>query len=66
MPDELSGELLKAAIVLRVAVHMDEKELRQHCRERLAGSKVPRLISFLDALPVSPAGKVLKRELVDR
>lgn len=66
VPDEKYGELLKAAIVLRAAVRVDEAELRQHCRERLAAYKVPRLISFLDALPVSPAGKVLKRELIDR
>lgn len=66
VPDEKYGELLKAAIVLRAAVQVDEDELRRHCKERLAAYKVPRLISFLDALPVSPAGKVLKRELINR
>ncbi|MEJ8813126.1 AMP-binding protein [Variovorax ureilyticus] len=66
VPDEKYGELLKAAIVLRAAMQLDEDELRRHCKERLAAYKVPRLISFLDALPVSPAGKVLKRELIER
>lgn len=66
VPNEKYGELLKAAIVLRAAMQVDEDALRQHCRERLAAYKVPRLISFLDALPVSPAGKVLKRELINR
>jgi acyl-CoA synthetase (AMP-forming)/AMP-acid ligase II len=37
--------------------------LRGHCAARIAGYKSPRSVDFADALPVSPAGKVLKREL---
>jgi acyl-CoA synthetase (AMP-forming)/AMP-acid ligase II len=37
--------------------------LIDHCRESLAGYKVPRQIEFIDALPRNPAGKVLKTAL---
>ncbi len=37
-----------------------------HCRKDLAGYKVPRQIVFLDALPKSNVGKILRRELRDR
>ena len=37
--------------------------LLDHCRARLARFKVPKKITFLDALPRNPSGKVLKREL---
>jgi long-chain acyl-CoA synthetase len=63
-PDEKYGELLKAVLVLRAGARTDEDALRAHCSERLAGYKQPRLYSIRDALPTSPAGKVLKRELV--
>ena len=38
-------------------------ELVQHCRGQLAKFKVPNAVTFLDALPRNPSGKVLKREL---
>ncbi len=38
-------------------------ELLEHCRAQLARFKVPKEITFLDALPRNPSGKVLKREL---
>ena len=37
-----------------------------HMQHHLAGYKVPKLIEFVDALPISGAGKILKRELLDR
>lgn len=64
VPDEIYGELLKAVLVLRAGVYTDEESLRDHCRERLAAYKLPRLYAFRDELPTSPAGKVLKRELI--
>ncbi|RZL87724.1 MAG: long-chain fatty acid--CoA ligase [Variovorax sp.] len=64
VPDEKYGELLKAVLVLRAGARTDEDALREHCRERLATYKLPRLYSFRNELPTSPAGKVLKRELI--
>jgi len=40
--------------------------MREHCRGLIAGYKVPRSIEFVEDLPVSGAGKVLKRELRER
>ena len=44
---------------------VSETALKKHVKENLAGYKVPREIEFLDELPRNPAGKVLKRELVE-
>jgi acyl-CoA synthetase (AMP-forming)/AMP-acid ligase II len=41
-------------------------ELRAYCKERIAGYKCPRSVAFVDALPLSGAGKILKRELRER
>lgn len=50
-------QVVAAAIVLATTATADE--LRAHCRERLASHKVPRVVTFRDALPRSPLGKVL-------
>jgi acyl-CoA synthetase (AMP-forming)/AMP-acid ligase II len=39
------------------------EQLREFCRGQIAGYKLPRSVAFADALPMSAAGKVLKREL---
>jgi o-succinylbenzoate---CoA ligase len=54
-PDEQFGQIGHAAVVARAAV--GETALRDYCRERLAGFKVPRRFTFLDALPRNAAGK---------
>jgi len=41
----------------------DAEELRDFCRAHIAGYKVPRSVAFVDELPMSGAGKILKREL---
>ncbi|HEY8380041.1 MAG TPA: AMP-binding protein, partial [Nannocystis sp.] len=63
VPDPQWGEVGKAAVVLRPGMHATEAELLAACRERLARYKIPKSVVFLDALPLSPAGKILKREL---
>jgi acyl-CoA synthetase (AMP-forming)/AMP-acid ligase II len=52
-----------AFVVVREGAAVTAEELIEHCRTQLAGFKVPKDISFLDALPRNPSGKVLKREL---
>lgn len=63
VPDEKWGEVVKAVVVLMPGHTATEAELRDFCRDLIAGYKVPKSISFLDALPKSGAGKILKREL---
>lgn len=63
VPDERWGEVGIAAVVLAAGASVTEDELVAHCRERLARFKVPKGVRFLDELPRSPMGKVLKDEL---
>ncbi|QXZ08364.1 AMP-binding protein [Comamonas sp. Y33R10-2] len=65
IPDAKFGELLKVVLVLRPGAVQDKDALMEHCKEKLAAYKLPRLFSFRDVLPISPAGKVLKRELIE-
>jgi fatty-acyl-CoA synthase len=62
-PDERWGEVPVAYVVLRDNATATEDALIEHCRANLAKFKVPKAITFIDALPRNPSGKVLKREL---
>ena len=62
-PDPEWGEVVTAFLVLDGG-ELDEAELIAHCREHLAGYKVPRALHVVDALPRNAAGKLLRRELV--
>jgi acyl-CoA synthetase (AMP-forming)/AMP-acid ligase II len=62
-PDERWGEVPVAFVVLKADATVTEDELVEHCRGQLARFKVPKDVTFLDALPRNPSGKVLKREL---
>ena len=62
-PDERWGEVPVAFVVLRPGGSVTTEELVEHCRRQLARFKVPKDVTFLDALPRNPSGKVLKREL---
>jgi long-chain acyl-CoA synthetase len=62
--DELKGELAKAFIVLRPGYEDTQEEaLLAFCRERLAAYKVPREIVFVESLPKTSTGKILRRAL---
>jgi long-chain acyl-CoA synthetase len=63
IPDERLGEEVKAFVVLKPASQVTEAELVDWCREQMAAFKYPRSIEFRAALPLSPTGKILKREL---
>jgi long-chain acyl-CoA synthetase len=63
IPHEQWGEAVHAVVVLKPGARVDEEQLRLYCREFIAGYKCPKSIEFRDALPLSAAGKVLKREL---
>jgi long-chain acyl-CoA synthetase len=66
VPDERWGEAVTALVIRRVGSDIGPQELIAFARERLAGYKLPRSIDFVDALPRTPTGKVLKRELRER
>ena len=65
-PDERWGEVPVAFVVRRPGATVTSDELVEHCRGQLARFKVPKAVTFLDALPRNPSGKVLKRELRSR
>jgi acyl-CoA synthetase (AMP-forming)/AMP-acid ligase II len=65
-PDADWGERVHAVIVRRQNTSMTIDELRSHVKARIAGYKAPRSLEFVDELPVSSTGKILKRELRDR
>jgi fatty-acyl-CoA synthase len=62
-PDDRWGEVPVAFVVLRPGADVTAEMIIDHCRGQLAKFKVPKAVSFLDALPRNPSGKVLKREL---
>ncbi|MGI9624006.1 MAG: class I adenylate-forming enzyme family protein [Acidimicrobiales bacterium] len=61
--DENKGELAKAYIVLKDGVDGDVDSILAHCRDGLAAYKRPRQVQFVDALPTTSTGKVMRREL---
>ncbi|MHB8780142.1 MAG: long-chain-fatty-acid--CoA ligase [Candidatus Geothermincolia bacterium] len=66
VPDPYRGETVKAFVVLKPGESMTEEEVQAYARERLAAYKVPGTVEFVDALPKSAVGKILRRELRDR
>jgi long-chain acyl-CoA synthetase len=62
VPDDKSGEAVKVFVVKKDPA-LTVEALREHCKQNLTGYKVPKLIEFRDALPKSPVGKILRREL---
>ena len=61
--NSVAGELVKAFIILNEGHTVTPKELMEFCKERLSHYKVPRKIGFVTEYPLSPAGKILRREL---
>ena len=61
-PDEKSGERVTAYVVSSIKAPTKE-EIIAHCKANLAGYKVPTQVIFVDELPKSPIGKILRREL---
>ena len=63
MHDDVKGECVKAAIVLQPGTTLEPEEIIAFCRTKMAKYKVPQQIQFVDELPKSPTGKILKRVL---
>ena len=66
LPDPKWGEVGKACAVLKSGASATEEELIRFMADRLAKYKVPKSVTFMEALPISAAGKILKRELRDQ
>jgi long-chain acyl-CoA synthetase len=62
MPDEKSGEVVSLFIVKKDPA-LTEQEIKDFCKENLTGYKRPRYVEFMDELPKSNVGKILRREL---
>jgi fatty-acyl-CoA synthase len=63
LPDPKWGEIGLACVVLKPGASASEEEILAFLADRLAKYKVPRRVAFLESLPISAAGKILKREL---
>jgi long-chain acyl-CoA synthetase len=65
LPDERTGEAIRALVVRAEGTDVTEGDLLEHCRGRLARFKLPREIRFVESLPKHVTGKVLRRRLKD-
>jgi acetyl-CoA synthetase len=65
-PDPLRTEIVKAYVVLKDGVNVSETDLQNWVKERLASYSYPREIEFLDALPMTVTGKVIRKDLKAR
>lgn len=66
VPDDKWGEVPKALVVLKSGSEINEAELLKYCRAHLSHYKCPHSIQFLDSLPKTGTGKLLKKELRDK
>jgi len=62
VPDKKTGEAVKLFVV-KSNPSLSEKEIIAYCKENLTGYKIPKQIEFIDELPKTNVGKVLRREL---
>jgi fatty-acyl-CoA synthase len=63
VPDPRWGEIVKALVTLKPGASTTADELLEFCRGRLAHYKCPRSVEFVDTLPKTGTGKILKKEL---
>lgn len=62
---EKTGEAVKVFVVRKPGVNVDEEQIINYCRDNLTAYKMPKVVEFIDALPKSTVGKILRRELRD-
>lgn len=66
VPDKNWGEAVKAVIVLKPGMNPTEDEIIQFCKDRLASYKKPKSVEFVNELPKTASGKILKRDLREK
>jgi long-chain acyl-CoA synthetase len=64
VPDDKTGEAVKLYVVASDA-NLTAEDIKIYCKDKLTGYKLPRQIEFRDDLPMTPVGKILRRELKD-
>jgi long-chain acyl-CoA synthetase len=64
--DEKSGELVKVVVVKKPDSSLTAKDVVDHARKELTGYKVPKFVEFVEELPKTNVGKILRRELRDK
>ncbi len=65
VPDEAKGEVAKAYIMLKPNAKAGGQELADHCRQHLAAYKTPRAVQFVEQVPITSSGKIMRRLLKD-
>lgn len=65
VPDAYRGETVKAYVVVKPGETLTADEVIQFSREKLAAYKAPKMVEFIDALPKSAVGKILRKEVKD-
>lgn len=63
MPDEKWGEVVTAFIVLEEGAVLGEQEAKMHCRQKLGGYKIPKVIKTIGQMPKTHVGKIDKKQL---
>jgi long-chain acyl-CoA synthetase len=63
VPDAYSGERIKAFVVLKEGETATEEEIIEYCKQNLVKYKIPKYVEFVDSLPKSAVGKILRKEL---
>lgn len=63
IPDEKTGEAAKLYVVRTPGTDVRAEQIVEYCRSQLTAYKVPKLVAFIEALPKSTVGKILRREL---
>jgi long-chain acyl-CoA synthetase len=63
LPDEYRGETVKAFVVVKEGQELTQEDVVTYCKENLAAYKVPKIIEFIEELPKSAVGKILRRKL---
>jgi long-chain acyl-CoA synthetase len=65
VPDEIDGMAVKAVVTGRPGAELTPDAVRHHCRARLAGYMVPKLVEVRDSLPKTASGKIRRAELAE-
>ncbi len=66
IPDDTWGEAVKAIVVLKKGESLTQEALIEWCRDKLARFKTPKQVVFIDQIPRTPTGKILKRVLREK
>ena len=64
MPDKIYGEEVASFVVTEPGCTIDEQDILCHCREKLPDFKLPKVIRFLEEIPKTNRGKVIKQDLL--